>query len=52
MKKCAIYVRVSTDKIEQQKSLELQENMFTELMAERGWDLFRIYKEYTKRYNF
>lgn len=45
MKKCAIYVRVSTDKIEQQKSLELQESMFTELMAERGWDLFRIYKD-------
>lgn len=45
MKKCAIYVRVSTDKDEQKKSLELQESMFTDLMAERGWDLYKIYKD-------
>lgn len=45
MKKVAIYVRVSTDKDEQKKSLEMQENMFTDLMAERGWDLFKIYKD-------
>lgn len=45
MKKCAIYVRVSTDKDEQKKSLEIQETMFTELLAERGWDLYKIYKD-------
>ena len=41
--KCAVYVRVSTDKEEQKQSLINQKEIFMKLIADRGWDLFDIY---------
>ena len=41
--KCAVYTRVSTDKEEQKTSLENQQRFFYNIIAEKGWDLFRFY---------
>jgi site-specific DNA recombinase len=41
--KCAVYVRVSTDKEEQKQSLSNQKEIFMKLISDRGWDLFDIY---------
>ncbi|SFG87047.1 recombinase family protein [Sporolactobacillus nakayamae] len=44
-KRCAVYVRVSTDKEEQKKSLINQREIFENYIANRGWDLFKIYSD-------
>jgi len=41
--KCAIYIRVSTDKDEQKTSLENQQRFFFNLMSEKGWELYQFY---------
>lgn len=41
--KCAVYIRVSTDKEEQKTSLENQQRFFYNIILEKGWDLFRFY---------
>ncbi|MED4908870.1 recombinase family protein [Brevibacillus centrosporus] len=41
--RCAIYIRVSTDKEEQKQSLENQKNMFYQLIEDRGWDVYKFY---------
>ncbi|WP_226670738.1 recombinase family protein [Metabacillus litoralis] len=41
--KCAVYIRVSTDKEEQKTSLENQQRFFYNVIADKGWDLFRFY---------
>ncbi|WP_147533007.1 recombinase family protein [Bacillus marasmi] len=41
--KCAVYIRVSTDKEEQKTSLENQQRFFYNIIVEKGWDLFRFY---------
>ncbi|PAF31771.1 recombinase family protein [Paenibacillus sp. 7516] len=43
--RCAIYVRVSTDKEEQKTSLENQRNLFVNYVAEKGWTIHEIYVE-------
>lgn len=43
--RCAIYVRVSTDKEEQKSSLENQKNLFLKYVSERGWTVFDFYVE-------
>lgn len=43
--RCAIYVRVSTDKEEQNTSLENQQNLFVNYVAEKGWTIHEIYVE-------
>lgn len=43
--RCAIYVRVSTDKEEQKTSLENQRNLFLKYVSERGWTVFDFYVE-------
>ncbi|WFA83414.1 MULTISPECIES: recombinase family protein [Paenibacillus] len=43
--RCAIYVRVSTDKEEQKTSLENQKNLFLKYVSERGWTVFDFYVE-------
>ncbi|MFD2618375.1 recombinase family protein [Terrilactibacillus laevilacticus] len=44
-KRCAVYVRVSTDKEEQKKSLVNQREIFEHYIVERGWDLYKIYSD-------
>ena len=41
--KCAVYIRVSTDKEEQKTSLENQQRFFYNIIVEKGWDLYRFY---------
>jgi site-specific DNA recombinase len=41
--KCAVYIRVSTDKEEQKTLLENQQRFFYNIIVEKGWDLFRFY---------
>lgn len=41
--RCAIYIRVSTDKEEQKLSLENQKNLFYTYVADRNWDIFDMY---------
>lgn len=41
--RCAIYIRVSTDKEEQKTSLENQRSLFYTYVAEKNWDIFEIY---------
>jgi site-specific DNA recombinase len=41
--RCAIYVRVSTNKEEQKSSLENQEALFKNYIIEKGWDIHEIY---------
>lgn len=43
--KCAIYIRVSTDKEEQKTSLENQKDLFLNYVAEKKWDIFKIYQD-------
>lgn len=43
--RCAIYVRVSTNKEEQKTSLENQKAMFLQYVAERGWSIHKFYIE-------
>lgn len=41
--RCAIYVRVSTDKEEQRSSLDYQKSLFFDLLDREGWELHQIY---------
>lgn len=41
--KCAIYTRVSTDKLEQQSSLINQRELFINYIQERNWELYDFY---------
>lgn len=41
--RCAVYIRVSTDKEEQKQSLENQKNMFYQIIEDRGWDVYKFY---------
>ncbi|RCW65789.1 DNA invertase Pin-like site-specific DNA recombinase [Saliterribacillus persicus] len=41
--KCAVYIRVSTDKKEQETSLINQERYFYNIIAEKGWELHKFY---------
>ncbi|HYF90644.1 MAG TPA: recombinase family protein [Symbiobacteriaceae bacterium] len=41
--RCAIYVRVSTDRDEQKTSLENQKSLFYNFIAEKGWELAEFY---------
>ncbi len=39
----APYVRVSTDKPEQQESLEYQQKLFNQMLKEKGWEIYDFY---------
>lgn len=41
--RCAVYIRVSTDKFEQKQSLKNQEELFQSYIAEKEWDLEKVY---------
>lgn len=41
--RCAIYIRVSTDKEEQKVSLKYQKELFYKFIAEKGWDIYEFY---------
>lgn len=41
--RCAIVVRVSTGRIEQESSLENQQRMFYKYVADNGWDIYDFY---------
>ncbi|WP_211748083.1 recombinase family protein [Paenibacillus sp. Marseille-Q4541] len=41
--RCAVYIRVSTDKDEQKLSLENQRSLFYQYLEDRGWDVFDFY---------
>jgi site-specific DNA recombinase len=41
--KCAVYVRVSTNKEEQKLSLQNQKSLFYEYVASKGWDIYDFY---------
>ena len=41
--KCAIYIRVSTQKIEQQASLKNQRELFINFIQEHNWELYDFY---------
>lgn len=43
--RCAIYVRVSTNKEEQKTSLENQRALFLQYVSEKGWSIFDFYVE-------
>lgn len=41
--RCAVYIRVSTDKEEQKSSLENQRSLFYQYIEDKGWDVFDFY---------
>lgn len=41
--RCAVYIRVSTDKEEQKTSLENQRSLFFQYLEDKGWDVFDFY---------
>ncbi|MYL35537.1 recombinase family protein [Pontibacillus yanchengensis] len=41
--RCAVYIRVSTDKEEQKASLKYQKDLFYRYIEEQGWDIYEIY---------
>lgn len=41
--RCAVYVRVSTDREEQKTSLDNQKSLFYNFISQQGWDLFDFY---------
>ncbi|WP_313638386.1 recombinase family protein [Paenibacillus sp.] len=41
--RCAVYIRVSTDKEEQKASLENQRSLFFQYLEDKGWDIFDFY---------
>jgi DNA invertase Pin-like site-specific DNA recombinase len=43
--KCAVYIRVSTNQLEQLTSLQNQKEMFIRLIADNGWELYKIYSD-------
>lgn len=38
--RCAVYIRVSTDKEEQKASLKYQQDLFYRYIEENGWDVY------------
>lgn len=44
-KRVVVYTRVSTDKVEQKKSLDNQKEIYTDYCSEKGYELRRIYKD-------
>lgn len=43
--RAAVYIRVSTNKVEQRQSLQNQKELFMNILVERGWDLYDIYTD-------
>lgn len=43
--RCAIYIRVSTDRVEQKDSLEHQKNYFLNYIKENNYSLYKIYQD-------
>lgn len=41
--RCAIYIRVSTNREEQKTSLTNQRDLFEEYVQEKGWDIYDFY---------
>ena len=41
--RCAVYIRVSTDKEEQKASLKYQKELFYKYIEEKGWDIYQFY---------
>ena len=41
--KCAIYIRVSTDREEQKTSLANQRDLFERYVQDKGWDIYDLY---------
>ncbi|HBE9285812.1 TPA: recombinase family protein [Clostridioides difficile] len=41
--KCAIYIRVSTDKEEQKTSLQNQKDLFFKYISDKEWDIGKMY---------
>lgn len=41
--RCAIYIRVSTDKEEQKASLKYQKELFYKFIEEKEWDIYEFY---------
>ncbi|NIK75012.1 DNA invertase Pin-like site-specific DNA recombinase [Paenibacillus castaneae] len=41
--RCAVYIRVSTNKEEQKSSLENQRSLFYQYLEDKGWDVFDFY---------
>lgn len=41
--RCAVYVRVSTDKDEQKDSLKYQQKLFYNFIGDKGWDIYNFY---------
>ncbi|AMA74128.1 recombinase [Aneurinibacillus sp. XH2] len=41
--RCAVYIRVSTNREEQKSSLENQKDLFYRYIADKGWDLYDFY---------
>ncbi|WP_096187054.1 recombinase family protein [Evansella halocellulosilytica] len=41
--RCAVYIRVSTDKEEQKASLKYQQDLFYRYIEEKGWDIYEFY---------
>ncbi|PAQ14741.1 recombinase family protein [Bacillaceae bacterium SAOS 7] len=41
--RCAVYIRVSTDKEEQKASLKYQQDLFYRYIEENGWDIYEFY---------
>lgn len=41
--RCAVYIRVSTDKEEQKASLKYQQDLFYRFIEEKGWDVYEFY---------
>ncbi|MGG2093985.1 recombinase family protein [Bacillus sp. S13(2024)] len=43
--KCAVYIRVSTDKEEQKTSLVTQKQLFMKYVSDKGWDVYEFYED-------
>ncbi|NFN93221.1 recombinase family protein [Clostridium botulinum] len=43
MLKCAVYIRVSTDNLEQKTSLKNQQDLFIQYTKEKNWSIFDFY---------
>lgn len=43
MLKCAVYIRVSTDNLEQKTSLKNQKDLFIQFAKEKNWSIFDFY---------
>jgi DNA invertase Pin-like site-specific DNA recombinase len=41
--RCAVYIRVSTDKEEQKASLSNQRDLFVRYISDKGWDIHDFY---------